>query len=102
MSADNWAVCPACGAEAEAAKTAQHEAVANAYGHVPVEEFDRLRSEAAKPYEPNHTFREDYETYLDGTDVIVIYEGRCTVCGSGIKFRDSRPIEIKSAGRKKP
>lgn len=45
MSADNRAVCP------------------ESYGLVPVEEFDRMRTElqldVAKP--PEHTFREDYE-----------------------------------------
>ena len=102
MSADNWATCPSCWNRAEAEKTAQHEAVVAAYGHVPVEEFDLLRAAATEPIDVRscQTFREDWEIGLTGTVVDVIYKGRCTVCGSGTEFRDARPIEMKERAEK--
>lgn len=97
MSADNWAVCPSCRDAAEAVKAAEEQAVIDWYGKVPVEEFDALRAKADTPIDERAltTFREDYEFWLDGTTVEVRYEGRCTKCGSGVKFADARPIEMK-------
>lgn len=97
MSADNWAVCPSCLAVAEETKAAQARLAQEAYGHVEIEEFDRLRIEASTPINQDklRTFREDYEFWMDGTVVNVSYDGRCTVCGTGVKFSDVRPIEMK-------
>ena len=83
MSANNWAVCPACLARVEAEKEGQRAATAEAYGKVPVEEFDALRSEASKPIDRERlrTFREDWEIGVDEDSVIVSYTGACSVCG---------------------
>lgn len=64
MSADNWAVCPVC------------------------EERFPLT-----PREELRTFREDWEIGLDSKGLVsVYYTGRCTQCGSGVKFEDARSI----------
>lgn len=95
MSASNWATCPSCLLHAEADKAKREQRVVDMYGNVPMEEWDRIRREANVPVALQDTFREDYEFYLDGWNVKVVYSGRCSVCGSGVKFSDSRPIEMK-------
>lgn len=98
MSANNWAVCPSCLKAKEDAKAAQQAAVVEAYGKVPVEEFDRLRSTANAPinFDALKTFRENYEFWINGSTIEVTYDGGCSVCGSGVKFTDSRPINLKA------
>lgn len=97
MSADNWAKCPVCTARAVAEREEKFVRAMEVYGKVPLEEFDVLRAEALKPIkdETLYTFREDYEIYLSGMEVIFDYGGHCDVCGSGLSFKDSRPIEVK-------
>lgn len=102
MSADNWAVCPSCLRAAEVAKAADEAYARDAYGKVDLEKFDVLRSKADEPIDRDalRTFREDYEFWLDpepGTPAVEVrYKGWCTVCGSGVTFADSRPIEMKA------
>lgn len=103
MSADNWAICPACLDRATAAKEAQVQNVKNVYGTISIEEFDQLRAESEEPIDERAltTFREDYEFYLDVDPhrVEVRYSGYCTVCGSGVKFADTRAIKIKEPSK---
>lgn len=95
MSADNWAICPRCRARAAAVKDALIAKLAEAYGKVPVEEFDALRAEAEEPLhlENLQTFREDYEFYgaEDGV-VTASYSGSCKTCGLSLSFKDEHPI----------
>jgi hypothetical protein len=55
-----------------------------AYGTVPVEEFDKLRAAAdakLKEHLPE-TFREDYEVYgADQGELRIYYSGCCDTCG---------------------
>jgi len=96
MSANNWAVCPRCRARAEDEKAGQQAAVAEAYGKVPVEEFDALRAEASKTVdlEGLRTFREDWDlgVFTGGDDVEVHYTGGCTVCGLKAKVDTRHPL----------
>lgn len=82
MSADNWAFCPRCLGHAKTEAVAQEQAVAAKYGHLSMQEFDRLRAGIA-PVDPEkyRTFREDYEIGVDGGDVAWEYSGSCTICG---------------------
>lgn len=96
MSATNWAVCPSCLAAANAQKVVEFQAADDAYGKVALPEFDRLRkiADARINTETYRTFREDYEFWIDGDVVKYHYDGDCSVCGSGSKFRGERPITI--------
>ena len=97
MSADNWAQCPRCAANRQAAVRDLVAKVAQAYGVLPVTEFDRLRESAVdlecESLEP--TFREDYE--INGAEtgeVVVSYRGSCARCGLSLKFRDTHPLDV--------
>lgn len=94
MSADNWAVCPFCLAQAEAEKSILQSRVLDDYGVLPIEEWDALRAEAAAELDENKltTFREDYEIYIADTTVHVTYSGHCQTCGAGVDFKDERTI----------
>ena len=67
MNADNWTVCPRCTRGREEKLRASSIKVAEAYGKVPVEEWDAMRSAQsdadAEAEGQEHTLREDYEFY---------------------------------------
>lgn len=90
MSASNWDICPRCKARELSRIADAKERADHAYGAVPVEEFDRLRAEADKPFneETFRTFREDYEFYgaEDGA-ITATYSGECSVCGLSCSFK---------------
>lgn len=94
MSADNWAICPKCLAEAKASIDEQRAKVYATYGTVPIEEFDRLRDELPELRDENYrTFREDYEIYgADSGLLHVSYSGHCSECGLGLDFEDEKMI----------
>lgn len=93
MSADNWTQCPQCLARAEAAHADLQRRASEAYGVLPLAEFDALRAEAEKPVAVNERWREDYEIYgAESGTVHVSYTGSCTVCKLSIKFSDEHPI----------
>lgn len=98
MSASNWAACPRCIDNARAAWAEKLKAVEAAYGQIPIEDFDRLRSEAAAievnpAAEAFQTFREDYEIYgADRGSIRIEYGGGCDTCGLSFSFQDERPF----------
>lgn len=99
MSADNWGICPKCVAAAEAEYAALQAEATEAYGKLPIEEFDALRERASVPLDTEkcRTFREDYEFWGSETGVIhVSYSGHCSVCRTGLDFKSEHPIELKS------
>lgn len=77
----------------------QEAEVDEAYGKVPIEEFDRKRASLAKAQELLagddifRTFREDYEFHgaEDGA-VSVVYKGSCTKCGLKMDIKEVHPI----------
>jgi hypothetical protein len=96
VSADNWAVCPACAHRRKQEIDIFRAQVADAYGTLSVGEFDSLRAQLAemeaKPL-PDETFREDYEFYgADEGTVYVSYSGACQVCDLSVEFRDAHPF----------
>lgn len=90
MSADNWDVCPRCSQRRDERLAEMTQALDAAYGAVPVEEFDRLRTEredfANTP--AAHTFREDYEFWgADIGELNASYRGSCKECGLTHEFK---------------
>jgi hypothetical protein len=99
MSADNWAHCPRCTARELALLDRRREAIAAAYGKIPVEQFDAEREELAVAEhafkQRDRTFREDYSiTGAEDGEVEVRYSGRCTYCNLKLSFVDTHPMEI--------
>jgi len=89
MSADNWTTCPKCEDVRSRIIEKAEARAASSYGSVSVEEFDRLRKEAAELRSSplKQTFREDYEFVgADGGEVLAIYSGGCATCGIKVKF----------------
>jgi hypothetical protein len=96
VSADNWAVCPNCKAKAEAAHAEAIAEAAAAYGKVPPDEWMAMTTAADRPLVLERTFREDWEIYgAEEAVVTVSYTGRCTVCGSGVKFNTDHPVTLR-------
>lgn len=93
MSADRWSECPACQRDVDRAERQRKEHVRSAYGQVPIEEFDRLRAEAEKPLDRPETLREDYEIFIEGAGVRVIYSAHCSKCDLLIKLDDHHQFE---------
>jgi len=107
MSADNWAVCPKCQHDREKKALDMEEAVVEAYGKVPVGEFDALRAAAdqaraeadnAEDHNEFRTFREDYEIYgAEGGEILVTYSGGCSNCRTSTKFTYAHPFWPEAA-----
>ena len=96
MSADNWTTCPRCTRRREEKLRASAIKVAEAYGKVPVEEWDAMRSAQsdAEAEGQEHTLREDYEFYgADEGEVVSSYSCSCTKCGLHLSFTNHHPIE---------
>lgn len=97
MSADNWAQCPKCLAEAAEEIEAMEKNVRDAYGNVDVDTFDDMRNDLAtlcdaqNEYNFKRTFREDYEFYgADEGALHISYRGGCTVCDCSLTIDETR------------
>lgn len=100
MSADNWADCPRCKVIRETALVERERAVEDAYGKVPVAEFDAMRAdlERDKSTLADPTFREDYEIYGAEDGVVrVKYSGHCRDCNLRLKFEHEHPLDVGGA-----
>lgn len=98
MSADNYAVCPRCRDREQARLDELGRRAQEAYGKVPVDEFDELRREADQvlDLEKLSTFREDYEFYGAETgEVVATYGGSCSECGLEVSFTHRHPFYEK-------
>ena len=86
MGADNWAICPKCLARERADRERKKQKAQEAYGKVPIEEFERLRMIAGERIELSPTLREDYEIGTDsGGRFKVSYRAHCSICKLDIK-----------------
>lgn len=85
MSADNWAKCPKCKKQGQKKVNELSAAASAAYGHVSLEEYAKLVSEAvafSKSVEkPEDTLREDYEIGIRDGHFEVSYHAGCDKCG---------------------
>lgn len=99
MSADNWAVCPRCDQRRQDEIRAMDIDIAESYGSLTIEEFDRKRLERDEfaANKTPETFREDYEIYgAEDGEVRVSYSGGCKNCGLGIKFEHAHPLDVSA------
>jgi len=102
MSADNWAVCPRCSRRRDERLMEMDRALSDAYGTVPVEEFDRLRAERDEfaNAQPAYTFREDYEFWgADIAELNASYRGSCKECGLEHKFEHHEKFDLGDGQR---
>lgn len=99
MSADRWSICPACKKKAEADKAAAHRKVADTYGKITPEEYQRMFRQADAPIKLEETLREDYEigTHGDGDSEFKI-DYRCS-CDCGFSFSYKHSVDDMLAER---
>jgi len=99
VSADNRAKCPRCAKRTEAALLKRELAVAESYGTVSIEDFDRARADLADERSAAQgalpTFREDYEIYGAEDGIVhVDYSGSCQECGLSLSFTHEHPLGV--------
>ena len=96
MSADKWTVCPRCTKRREAAIEAADGEVADAYGKVPLDEWEEMRRRKSDliTSKPDHTLREDYEFHgADEGEVVADYSASCDTCDLRVSFTHRHLIE---------
>lgn len=99
MSAENWDICPSCLKKATKDRADKVQAVTDAYGKVPADEYELMRADVAASAlfgekEDEHTLREDYELgiFHDEDTFYVEYSGKCTVCDFSKTFKHSEKL----------
>lgn len=98
MSADNWAICPRCKADADTKQQQLAEKIATSYGKIPEAEYLELRIQAESKPVLSETLREDYElcTNADGT-FEVSYSCSCSRCGFRYSYGYSADTNQKNS-----
>lgn len=91
MSADNWATCPLCKTKAEKDYQLALVKANDAYGKVPVSEYELLKAKVEEPIADDQTLREDYGIGIYESEFRVSYSGYCDVC----KFKYAFKREVK-------
>lgn len=99
MSASNWARCPRCAKKRAAQIEAQRAVLAEAYGTVPAERYEAMRTELAIAetacVAPPQDFREDYEITGAADGLIVVdYIGGCDKCGLRTNFKKEHKLDV--------
>ena len=93
MSADNYAICPRCLAEARAYATATLDMLRDR--GVPEETISKLTKGALDKVNPEdyRTWREEYQFYGASSGFITVdYYGECQECGLSLSFEDEHRI----------
>lgn len=88
MSADHYAICPRCRDEAKADYETRQRRLREAYGAMPVDEYEAL-SKAAEAFDEERfrTFREEWEFFDASTGTVKMsYGGECDRCGLSVTF----------------
>lgn len=96
MSADNWAKCPKCKENQDAAVDKAVEELKDSYGKISLEEYRALSDQVDALRDQRDddrlswkvdTFREDWEICGAEDGIVTIgYGGHCTVCGLSVEF----------------
>lgn len=97
MSADNWATCPKCEIKFRKVRQKALDEVKNAYGKVPLEEYEEMVSVAHVNLveDMDSTFREDYEIGIVEMEFEISYTGKCTECNFEYKFNFHKDLRNK-------
>lgn len=101
VSANNWAMCPRCHAQALVRSKEFKIAAEKSYGKVSPDEYLAARERAALPLTLEESLREDYliGIGIDGK-FTVDYLGRCDPCGLEFRYSYSAMVPmIKKAGK---
>lgn len=98
MGANNWTRCPGCAAEHAKELGVLSDKIRDAYGKVPIAEFDALRADfearAAAPVE--REFGEYYEIGVDSDgEFMVRYNGACRNCGLTYEFSHDATVPLE-------
>ena len=94
MSATNWGTCPRCRATFNAERAAAIVKVAESYGKVAVEEYERLRAEASREWPNSLGLREDYEMGINEHGLFYVhYSGACVECGFQYDYAHTEETE---------
>lgn len=98
MSADNYRQCPRCLSSAQERAAALLQEMNEAYGKIPLDEFDVLRREAETPIDPAEfwTLREDYEIGIWDGQFGAYYSASCSVCGFSYGFEHVEAVDWRS------
>ena len=98
MSASNWSVCPRCEATFNAERAAAIVKVAESYGKVSVEEYEKLRAAASWERPAILGLREDYELGINQHGVFYVnYGGECVECGFRHSYAHTEDVEVKAS-----
>lgn len=88
MSADNWAICPKCKRDAKERTAQIKQAVKDAYGKLPADEYLKLVKQLEVEPKLDDNFREDYEIGMqDNGEFYIRYSGECGDCGFSFSYR---------------
>lgn len=96
MGADRYSTCPRCQSRKDRQVTDNNARLADAYGRLPLPEFDKLRAEietfAADPVP--QTLREVYEFVppIDDGELRIVYTAWCQTCDLRAEIDETRPL----------
>lgn len=97
VSADNWAACPKCRNDADAAAKVARQAANDSYGKSSVDEWMELHNHAldleakCADFKPRN-LREDYEIGVDENDLTIQYRAHCSVCKFSARFTHNEQV----------
>ena len=93
MSATSWGDCPRCKREAQESVDRAKAAARDAYGKVPLTEYEQLQAEANRPLDLQaETLREDYELGINNVGVFYVsYAASCANCPFQHRFIFTEP-----------
>jgi hypothetical protein len=94
MSADNWRVCPKCEGNAKLARAKREQTVKDAYGKVPIEEYEKMMADLKKEKSYlDETLREDYEILITKEGKFYVdYGASCTTCNFSFNFKHEEQV----------
>lgn len=98
MSDENYGTCPRCFKRAVKKYVADTQHLADAYGDVSREEYEKLQAKLGKPPHMGsmpESLRETYECYVDEDGELTIYYGcTCENCGFVYDFNHQEKLEF--------
>lgn len=101
MSANNWTQCPRCYVTNLTKAKELDKAASEAYGKVPVEQFDELRDKARSFREAivtddkfSSSLREDWDLGIHKGKFYVSYGASCSTCGFEFRYKHEETMKV--------